>query len=238
MLTSKSMQNSVLSAEAGSASLQGIRVMSAKSGLDLLPGFTSNIRCRWPPSLGYGFSCLVDALRVAREQWCFGRFQDGIRTTSPFLEFYSCQPQSRFLLNIWVFFSVSSVRFLAPSFYPHCNVSSGQRPAFSSDAALASSTIPPFRERSTPTDVSFTYDQRRQRGLGFSGPEYYSCRIIWSSSSVSSPPTRRTISIFWSPHLVLVPIALSDRDCPSICSVICEEECYRGEAPKNLEPCP
>ena len=35
------MQNSVLSTEAGSASLRDIRVMSAKSGLDLLPGFTS-----------------------------------------------------------------------------------------------------------------------------------------------------------------------------------------------------
>jgi hypothetical protein len=142
-----------------------------------------------------------------------------------------------FLLNFWFFFSVSSVRFLTPSFYPHCNGSTDQRPAFSSDATLDSSTIPPFRERSTSADISFTYDQRRQRGLGFGGPEY-SCRIIWSTSSVSSPFTRRTISFFWSPHLVLVPITLSDRDCPSICSIICEEECYRSEAPKNLEPCP
>ena len=88
------MQNSVLSAEADSASLQGIRVMSSKSGLDLLPGFTSRLSL----SLGYGLSCLADAPspRVAREQWCFGRFQDGIRTPSPFLEFYSCQPHSRF----------------------------------------------------------------------------------------------------------------------------------------------
>ena len=86
------MRNFVLSAEAGGASLQGIRVMNAKSGLDLLPGFTSTSG----PSLGHRIPCLANAPRVAREEWCFGWFQDGIRTPSPFLEFYSCQLQSRF----------------------------------------------------------------------------------------------------------------------------------------------
>jgi hypothetical protein len=49
------MQNSVLSAEAGSASLQGICVMSAKSGLDLLPGFTSTFGAGGPPHLDIDF---------------------------------------------------------------------------------------------------------------------------------------------------------------------------------------
>jgi hypothetical protein len=120
---------------------------------------------------------------------------------------------------------------------PHSNGSTGQPPAFASDPALASSTTSPFRQRSTSTDLSFTYDQRLQRGVGFTGPEY-SCRIIWSSSAVSSPPTGLTIPFFWSLYLVLVPISLSDRDCPSVCAVICEKECYRGEAPKNMESCP
>jgi hypothetical protein len=43
------MQNFVLSAEAGSASPLGIRVMSAKSGLDLLPGFTYSFGAGGPP---------------------------------------------------------------------------------------------------------------------------------------------------------------------------------------------
>jgi hypothetical protein len=49
------MQNSVLSAEACSASPQGTRVMSAKSGLDLLPGFTSTIGAGGPPHLDMDF---------------------------------------------------------------------------------------------------------------------------------------------------------------------------------------
>ena len=87
------MQNSVLSAEAARASFPVRPFMSAISGVDLL---TSALRRAGGPSLGHGFSSLADALRVAREQSCLGRFQNGIRTPSPFLEFYSCQPQSPF----------------------------------------------------------------------------------------------------------------------------------------------
>lgn len=208
--------------------------MSAKSGSDLLPGFTSTFGAGGP-SLTWNWIFLFSRRSSSRSRamvlWSVSGWHSYPISVSRIL--FLSTPVA-FLLNFCFFFPS-----LVPdsSIYPHCNGSTGQRPAFSPDAARASGAITPFRERSTPTDnISFAYHQRCQRGLGFSGPEH-SCRIIWSSSSVSSPSTRRTIPFFWSPHLVLVPIALSDRDCPSLRSVICEEECYRSEAPKNLEPC-
>jgi hypothetical protein len=63
-------------------------------------------------------------------------------------------------------------------------------------------------------------------------------RVLWSSISLSSPPTRCTIPFFWSLHPMLLPISFADRDCPSICAVICEEECYGSEAPQNMESRP
>ena len=151
MLTSKSMQNSVLSAEAAGASL---RVRPCYE-CQIWNGFTSALRrCRLPLTWIwiFLFSRRSSSRLRAIMLWSVSAWHSYPISVSRILLVSS---PVAFLLNFRV--SVSGIRVSST----HYNGSIDQRSAFSSDPAFASDSAS-LRQHSTSTDFPFTYDQRLQ----------------------------------------------------------------------------